>query len=545
MPLPEPRKSTAPYFYKYSNANHLDWLRDIILEHELYLPNLLELNDDNDGLPRLAVMSEAQMATFLVDKFRAVHSDMSPDDLDKHELIIRYNVKHHGPAGLHPNLIKSLDEQCKDFRVYSMTKRNDMTNLWALYADGHRGYCLEFRNVGPMFEYAKDVSYLLADQMVVSLTDPDVLQGRFLFCKTSNWSNEDEVRLVLSRKDGRTKVRIDPAWLTKIILGREMSAENEAQIREWAKKRKPELTVAKASYDAVSRSIKIRDIQTPESKRSTPVATSPVPVFGVPEFAKTVHAAFPRLFEVLPRAQAALNDLTGPACEKPETAQRVIRNLSLLAGISMIELVTLAGNGLGQGALKIGRTMMETAVNADYLRQNPADLDDYLQWAWVEKNKSLNYVKTSLPHLLPQIPPEDINKVEDEFQKVRARFEKPNGDLRTSWCKLNLAERSTAVGMAALYRMLNPLSSSFIHGTIGGLTKHFDVAADMDRIAVPPSLVYCDQAMVAGHQLLLFVVETLSKTFGWEPVHSLASLVADFNYAWPQTAAEVPKKPGS
>lgn len=47
----------------------------------------------------------------------------------------------------------------------------------------------------------------------------------------------------------------------------------------------------------------------------------------------------------------------------------------------MVELVTLAGNGLGQGALKICRTMMETAVNADYLRQNPAELDDYLQWA--------------------------------------------------------------------------------------------------------------------------------------------------------------------
>ena len=97
------------------------------------------------------------------------------------------------------------------------------------------------------------------------------------------------------------------------------------------------------------------------------------PVFGRPEFAKTIHKEFPKLFEVLPRASAALNDLTGRPCENPQPYQRVILNLELLTGISMVELVTLAGNGLGQGAMKICRTLMETAVNAEYLRLNPVN----------------------------------------------------------------------------------------------------------------------------------------------------------------------------
>ena len=58
MPLPAPRKSTATYFYKYSSPAHLEWLRDILLKHELYLPNLRELNDNNYGLPHLAVPSD-------------------------------------------------------------------------------------------------------------------------------------------------------------------------------------------------------------------------------------------------------------------------------------------------------------------------------------------------------------------------------------------------------------------------------------------------------------------------------------------------------
>src|SRR5260370_4967785 len=160
------------------------------------------------------------------------------------------------------------------------------------------------------------------------------------------------------------------------------------------------------------------------------MATSPQIIFGNHEFAKVVQAKFPRLFEVLPRLTAALNDLTGRACEHPEPHQRVILNLGLLAGISMVELVTLAGNGLGQGAMKIARMLMETVINADYLRQYPAELDAYLNWSWIEKKKELEYVREHLPHLLASITKEAIDTIEKEFLAVRASFQKPNDDLR-------------------------------------------------------------------------------------------------------------------
>jgi len=260
MSLPGPCKSTASHFYKYSSPDHLEWLKDILLKHELYLPNLTELNDENDGLPRLARQTEDEMASWIYHQFVKNNPNMSPEELHKNEMIIRFNVQKHGPAALHPDLVKSLDAQLKDFRVYSMTKRYDMTNLWALYAANHRGYCLEFENTGDLFQYAKDVSYLHSDKMEISITDPALLNGYFLFCKTSNWSNEDEVRLVLSRKDGRSKVRLnDPRWLTRIILGKDMSEKHKAQIREWAKERVPELTVVDAYYDAIHRAIKLRE----------------------------------------------------------------------------------------------------------------------------------------------------------------------------------------------------------------------------------------------------------------------------------------------
>ena len=258
MTLPVPRKSTAMHLYTYSNADHLEWLRDILLQHELYRPSLAELNDDNDGLPRLAMQTEDEMALFLWTKFVQCNPSMSPEELRRHELMIRYNVRMHRPTALHPKVVESLDVQLKDFRIYSMTKRYDMMNLWALYAGDHCGYCLEFENIGDLFQHARDVSYLDSDGMEVLITDPAVLNGHFFFCKTCNWSNEDEVRLVLNRKDGRKKVKIDPRWLTRIILGKQMSDDDRKQILEWAKQRDPELTVVDAYYDPTQRAIKLR-----------------------------------------------------------------------------------------------------------------------------------------------------------------------------------------------------------------------------------------------------------------------------------------------
>ena len=155
------------------------------------------------------------------------------------------------------------------------------------------------------------------------------------------------------------------------------------------------------------------------------------------------------------------------------------------------------------------------------------------------------YVQNNLKYLLPEIGQEAVDTIEKEYAAARHLFEKPNGDVRASWCSLNLAERATKVGIADTYRRVNPLSSAFIHGTIGGLSKHFDLGEDEDRISLPPSLDYCNYALLAGHQCICFMVETLSRTFGWEPVHSIASLIDDLKYAWPlpehnpEAAAEV------
>ena len=272
-------------------------------------------------------------------------------------------------------------------------------------------------------------------------------------------------------------------------------------------------------------------------------------IFGHPEYWQQVHDAFPKFFEVAGRLTDSLNDLTVRAHPCPERYQRVILNLGILTGISAFELITLAGNGFDLGALKIARTVMETAVNAEYLRQFPAECDLYLKWHWVEQHKLLSYIRQEAPELLPELTAEEIARVDKEFAAVRADFEDANHKLRGSWCKHNLGTRAAKTDFAKLYKVLNPMSSELIHGTFGGLARHFDMAEDEHRIEIPPSMEHCAQALFAAHTCVVKMVETLSNTFGWVPCNPIEKLVEDFYYVWgaplQEAKREVPVPPAA
>ena len=228
-----------------------------MLEHELYLPTLPELNDPSDGRPKLATLSEEQLVSFLHNTWCKNHPDANHAAIQEQEEILHYNVHLHGCAKLMQSLSKILNSELKDYHVYSMTKRCDNLALWAKYAADHSGYCLEFANEGPLFQHTVEVIY--GETVQMDVTNPKHRSGYWFYCKRQEWSNEEEVRLVAIRGQS-PKVKIDPHWLNRIILGWQMSAENQQTIREWAKQRVPELIVANAYYDEADQTIKLTDL---------------------------------------------------------------------------------------------------------------------------------------------------------------------------------------------------------------------------------------------------------------------------------------------
>jgi hypothetical protein len=53
-------------------------------------------------------------------------------------------------------------------------------------------------------------------------------------------------------------VKIEPQWLTRIILGKNMSPDNQKHVCEWAKQRDPELHVVNAYFDEFHQEIRLK-----------------------------------------------------------------------------------------------------------------------------------------------------------------------------------------------------------------------------------------------------------------------------------------------
>ena len=95
---------------------------------------------------------------------------------------------------------------------------------------------------------------LYEDSLLMDVNNPDHTNGFWFFCKRPEWSNEEEVRLVLPRGMG-SKVKLEPRWLKRLILGKSVSEHNEQIIRDWARQPVPDPPVVKARYDAVDQKL--------------------------------------------------------------------------------------------------------------------------------------------------------------------------------------------------------------------------------------------------------------------------------------------------
>jgi hypothetical protein len=211
------------------------------------------LNDPADGRPLLAAQSEDQLFKFFYRNVLSRNPGMPLDEQIRKGRILDTDLKGRGEF-FRRGLSESLNEQLNDWRIYSLSKRWDNLSLWAKYAGGHSGYCLEFANVGPFFSSAKEVRY--GEPVGIDFTNSEHLDGRWFFCKNAEWSNEEEVRVLIPRGSECMKL-IDPSWTTRLILGWKMVQADQGQIRQWAKERSPELKVVSAVYGEVDHVLRI------------------------------------------------------------------------------------------------------------------------------------------------------------------------------------------------------------------------------------------------------------------------------------------------
>lgn len=157
-------------YYKFRGLQNLKHFIDIILNKRLYVPRYDELNDPMEGV-------------YLIDPSSS-------------------------------NIIRLLKEKKYRTRICSVSKDYKHTLLWAHYADGHKGCCIEVsvpteRGVPEEINYVNDLPII-----------NDLREGKdLLIHKSTVWEYEKEVRFFSKNQFLNVKVH-------RVIFGKKITKED-------------------------------------------------------------------------------------------------------------------------------------------------------------------------------------------------------------------------------------------------------------------------------------------------------------------------------
>jgi len=275
--------------------------------------------------------------------------------------------------------------------------------------------------------------------------------------------------------------------------------------------------------------------------------------FGFPEFWQQVVERHKIFFEPGNRLQQAVISVTDRAYEGLDSNQHILLNILMLEAVAMTEAVTLIGNGMGHGAMKIVRGMVEGAINAEYIRRFPEQGEKYKEWNWMEMHKLYNYMTETNPDALKEIPPEKVAEDLANYERVKGMFRYNvtgrDGVERVvkqdSWCRENLFERAKLTDCLQMYTTVMPSANQILHGSIGGLISHMERENTDGRISNPPNHHWGGEALIACHTALYQTLESVSRALDVTPVPGMDILAADHAAVWREEPPASEAAPGT
>jgi hypothetical protein len=196
-PPPLPPLATGSHFYRYGTTEHLERLEPLVVGHKLFIPLASTFNDLRDVRPRLEEKTPAEWAAYL--RTRIPHTPLPAGQaalIDQLEEI----VADIGAPTIYEMATTGWQEKTQNHHIYCLSKRWDNLSMWEWYAAQQTGYCLEFARTG-IFVDVRDVVY--QPPPAYDLTDlSNATSSSLFFYKYPEWSNEEELRLVLARSQG-------------------------------------------------------------------------------------------------------------------------------------------------------------------------------------------------------------------------------------------------------------------------------------------------------------------------------------------------------
>ncbi len=124
--------------------------------------------------------------------------------------------------------------------------KNDIL-MWSHYADSHRGICLEFDGHFEFFAHAQEVKYPPVRPRINPFRqNQEEMMEAALLTKADHWQYEQEWRIVHYTR-GPGVYRFPEEALTGVILGAQISPEDEKKVRGWIDGRHHQVKIYRSS----------------------------------------------------------------------------------------------------------------------------------------------------------------------------------------------------------------------------------------------------------------------------------------------------------
>lgn len=232
------------------------------------------------------------------------------------------------------------------------------------------------------------------------------------------------------------------------------------------------------------------------------------------DFAKR-HQVFLERFPHL----TALREKVFPNHQKVvDPIDRVVYFLGLVCMEDFSELLLLAANGYGIGALKLLRGMYERAVTMTYLSEHPNEVDAFLNFHWIAQHKLLSAIRRTYGEDL--VGQQEAKRVEDMYRQVKGDYVitacKACGTTTTNytWSKLDfvtMAHKAGLMGKLIVQAYYLPLRYS--HSTAGSIFSRLEETPKGIGFNPDPQLSEADTALNTAHNLMLRIFDQQWKHF--------------------------------
>lgn len=260
----------------------------------------------------------------------------------------------------------------------------------------------------------------------------------------------------------------------------------------------------------------------PIDVRDPDASTSSLCIFGFPAFQEGLFESYKEYFlRTLPSVRSLTFEIVRSVI--PDAGvQAAVHALASLAFATHLEVVLLAGNGLGFGALKGVRCILECLFIVEYLVQHPEEAErhtatgDDALWRMLGKGKQHGFD-------LGRFQPYE-GQLQEKHRAARERFRS------MQW---NLEKIAREIGRQAEYDTIYRPLSEFVHpANLGiGFRAQRIQGTDWPVLGLGASDQGCGLSLLLSHKFLILVFEAVSKLFRLDYSERLATSLSELERA--------------